>query len=236
MVCEYVHESQHNITICDPRISLHHGNTESRKNLDKTRYTVIIHRESMNASHSINLLTNSRHHISTNGKAPPHPHKNQQQCTTFFILSDKGLTLETSAFLIFHGSNAPFIISLNTTKFSWNRFWPHVCIMWTEWASQQCHMMSVYFLKISVHLRFCFCFSLTQREIKIHTFMVLFFDYRFYVKFQPMTLCWHNVWCHVLAVCSLLAPAPVLCVQWNFHWPSLESGRNIKCILGPSPR
>ena len=192
MVCEYVHESHHNMTISDPRISLHHGNTESRKNLHKTGYTVIIHRESMNASHSINLLTNSRHHISTNGKAPPRPHKNEQQHTdNSFILLDEGLTLETSALQIFHGSTAPFIISLDKTKFSRNRFWPHVCksTLFTGWAAQRSHNISVCFLKISVHLRFCFCFSLTRREIKIDTCRVFFFDNRFYAKFQPMKLC-----------------------------------------------
>ena len=34
-----------------------------------------IHTESMNASHSINLFTNSRYPISTNSKAPPHTYK-----------------------------------------------------------------------------------------------------------------------------------------------------------------
>jgi len=192
MVCEYVHESHHNMTISDPRISLHPGNTESRKNLDKTRYTVIIHRESMSASHSINLLTNSRHHISTNGKALPPSHKNEQQRTVtipLFCLT-RGVTLETSAFQIFHGSTAPFIISLDKTKFSWIRFWPHVCksILWTGWVTQRSLNISVCLLKISVHLRFCF--SVTRREIKIDKCRVLFFDNRFYVKFQPMTLSW----------------------------------------------
>ena len=50
------------------------------KSVDKgrTRYTRSILTESINASHSINLFTNSSHHISTIGKAPPHPHKSLQ--------------------------------------------------------------------------------------------------------------------------------------------------------------
>ena len=61
--------SHHNMTICG--LSLHHGNTESRKNLEKNLFFIwahSIHTESMNASHSINLFTNSRHPISTNSK------------------------------------------------------------------------------------------------------------------------------------------------------------------------
>ena len=68
--------SHHNMTICG--LSLHHGNTESRKNLEQKNIFQLahsIHTESMNASHSINLFTNSRHPISTNSKAPPHTYK-----------------------------------------------------------------------------------------------------------------------------------------------------------------
>ena len=53
--------SHYNMTICG--LSLHHGNTESRK------------------IHSTNLFTNSCDHISTNGKAPLHSlinHNNPQ--------------------------------------------------------------------------------------------------------------------------------------------------------------
>ena len=41
-------------------------------------WVLSIYPESTNASHSINLFTNSCHHISTNSKAPPYPHNNQQ--------------------------------------------------------------------------------------------------------------------------------------------------------------
>ena len=60
--------SHHNMTICG--LSLHHGNTAvkiSNKNLF-FNWAHSIHTESMNASHAINLFTNSRHPISTNSK------------------------------------------------------------------------------------------------------------------------------------------------------------------------
>ena len=65
--------SHHNMTICG--LSLHHGNTESRKNLEQKlflNWAHSLHTELMNASHSTNLFTNSCDHISTNGKAPLH--------------------------------------------------------------------------------------------------------------------------------------------------------------------
>ena len=67
------HNSHHNMTICG--LSLHLGNTESRKNLEHlgTLYPLGI-----NERLSINLFANSCYHISTNGKAPLRPHKNQQ--------------------------------------------------------------------------------------------------------------------------------------------------------------
>ena len=69
--------SHHNMTICG--LSLHHGNTESRKSLEQKllffNWAHSIYTESMNASHSINLFTYSSHPISTNSKAPPHTYK-----------------------------------------------------------------------------------------------------------------------------------------------------------------
>ena len=54
---------------------------------------------SMNASHStFFLFTNSCHHISTNGKAPPHSHINLQHPTNSSIRFYEELMLETSAF------------------------------------------------------------------------------------------------------------------------------------------
>ena len=87
--------SRHNMTICG--LSLHHGNTKSRKISNKNSFfnwVHSLHTELMNASHSTNLFTNSCDHISTNGKAPPDSHINHNSS----IHSDEGLTLETSAF------------------------------------------------------------------------------------------------------------------------------------------
>ena len=77
--------TMHNMTIW--RLSLHHGNTESRKNLEEKFIfqlgTLSLH-ELMNASHSTNLFTNSCDHFSTNGKAPLHSyinHNTSQFCS-----------------------------------------------------------------------------------------------------------------------------------------------------------
>ena len=69
--------SHHNMTICG--LSLHHGNTERRKSLEQNSFFNLVHSlhtELINASHSTNLFTNSRDHISTNGKALLHSHIN----------------------------------------------------------------------------------------------------------------------------------------------------------------
>ena len=69
--------SHYNMTIC--RLTLHHGNTESRKNLEQKlifQLSTLLHTESMNASYSTNLFTTSCDHIFTNGKAPLHSHIN----------------------------------------------------------------------------------------------------------------------------------------------------------------
>ena len=68
--------SHHNMTICG--LSLHYGNTESRKNLEQKFIfqlgTLYPHGVNERLS-SINLFTNSRHPISTNSKAPSHTYK-----------------------------------------------------------------------------------------------------------------------------------------------------------------
>ena len=69
--------SHHNMTICG--LFLHHGNTESRKNLEQNSFfnwVHSLHTELMNGSHSTNLFTNSCNHISTNGNALLHSHIN----------------------------------------------------------------------------------------------------------------------------------------------------------------
>ena len=67
-----------NMTICG--LSLHHGNTESRKNLEQK----LIFQLGTLSPHGINerlsltnLFTNACDHIFTNGKAPLHSHLNQ---------------------------------------------------------------------------------------------------------------------------------------------------------------
>ena len=66
--------SHHNMTICG--LSLHHRNTESRKNQLIFQRVHSLHTELMNVSHSTNLFTNSYDHIFTNGNAPLHSHIN----------------------------------------------------------------------------------------------------------------------------------------------------------------
>ena len=73
-------------------------------------------RNRMNASHATNLFANSYDHISTNGKAPLHSHINHNT-VNFSFHSDKGLTLETSAFLTFYDGNLTFTNSFDKTKF-----------------------------------------------------------------------------------------------------------------------
>ena len=112
-----LNHSHHNMTICG--LSLHHGNTESRKSL-RIPFTLTyhpkniamekvsnknsffnwvhsFHMELMNASHSTNLFTNSCDHISTNGKALLHSHinHNSPSCTeiAFGLLINRFLLL-----------------------------------------------------------------------------------------------------------------------------------------------
>ena len=95
-----------------------------------------IHRESMNVPPCINLFTNSRRHLSTNGKARTHTHKNQQQpIIPLFALTKARLTLETSTCQIFPGDNLAFIKSFHTTMFSSSRGWclgQHSSPSWVE--------------------------------------------------------------------------------------------------------
>ena len=101
-------------------LSLHQGDTESRKTLKNNFIfqlgTLYIYTESMNVSHFIYLFTNSCHHVSTNGKAPPHPQKTNNT-HNFSVRSDEGLTLVTSAFQIFHGGNSTFVITFHPVFF-----------------------------------------------------------------------------------------------------------------------
>ena len=76
--------------------SSHQGNTESCKDYLSTGYSLSF-LGSMKAFHSTNLFTNSFHHISPNGKAPPHSNKPTTPHNSS-TRSDEGLTLETSAF------------------------------------------------------------------------------------------------------------------------------------------
>ena len=79
--------SHHNMTICG--LSLHHGNTESRKNLKQKlifQRVHSLHTELMNVSHSINLFTNSYDHIFTNGSSTL-SYKPQQPTIPLFALT-----------------------------------------------------------------------------------------------------------------------------------------------------
>ena len=74
------------MTVC--RLSFHHGNTGNRKNLEQKvmfqlgTLFVALCTGLTNTSHSANLLTNSCHHISTDGKAPWHSLTNRQHPST----------------------------------------------------------------------------------------------------------------------------------------------------------
>ena len=118
----------YNMKICS--LSLHQGDTESRKTLKNNFIfqlgTLYIYTESMNVSHFIYLFKNSCHHVSTNGKAPPHPQKTNNT-HNFSVRSDEGLTLVTSAFQIFHGGNSTFVISFDKTKFLDGEIRPQRC-------------------------------------------------------------------------------------------------------------
>ena len=71
-------------------VSLHHGNAERRKSLEQKYFNLAhcIHTESMNASHSLNYITNSCHHISATGKAPPHQKQQYPTIPLFFLTKD----------------------------------------------------------------------------------------------------------------------------------------------------
>ena len=83
----FTNNFHHNMTICGL------SNTESRKKIKKKSFfnqAHAIHTESMNASYTINLFTNSCDRISTNAKALSRPHKNQQQLTIPVFALTKG--------------------------------------------------------------------------------------------------------------------------------------------------
>ena len=75
-------------------LSLHHGNTESRNNLEHKKlsfnHVLSFHMELMNASHSTNLFTNSYDHISINGKAPLQSQINLHHPTIPLLALTKG--------------------------------------------------------------------------------------------------------------------------------------------------
>ena len=71
----------------------------------------------MNASHATHLFTNSCHNISIKDKTPQlHTPMKTLNTHNSSVRSDKGLTLETSAFQIFHGGNSTFLNSFDKTK------------------------------------------------------------------------------------------------------------------------
>ena len=79
--------SHHNRTICG--LYLHHGNTESRKNLEQKlifQLGTLSPHGNMNASHSTNLFTTSFDHIFTNDKAPLHSYINHNNPQSLYSL------------------------------------------------------------------------------------------------------------------------------------------------------
>ena len=90
--------SHHNMTICG--LSLHHGNTESRKNISNKNsffnWVHSLHTELMNASHSTNLFTNSYNHISTNGNALLHSHINHNNPQFLYSLWRRAIARNVS--------------------------------------------------------------------------------------------------------------------------------------------
>jgi len=58
----------------------------SNKNYSSFNWVHPIHMGSMIASHFTNLFANSYHHISTNGKAPPHSHEAYNTLQFLYLL------------------------------------------------------------------------------------------------------------------------------------------------------
>ena len=93
------HSKQH-MVVCG--LSLHQGNTESRKTLEQ-KFIFQIGTVSMNAFHSSNLFCCfSRYQAPANSVAPPSVYKPHTTHNSS-IRSDEGLTLETSAFESLYG-------------------------------------------------------------------------------------------------------------------------------------
>ena len=72
----------------------------------------------MNASHFINLFTNSRHPISTNSKLL-RTHINLQQPQFLYSLRRRANARNVTAFQIFHGGHSTFINSFDKINFCW---------------------------------------------------------------------------------------------------------------------
>ena len=108
------------------------GTKKATKILNKNssfNWTHSILKESTNASHSINLFTTSCHYISTNDKAPPHPHENRTPTIPLFTLM-KGLTFKMSAFQSFDIGNLTFINSFDKTKVQFSFPWQFFILLW----------------------------------------------------------------------------------------------------------
>ena len=89
--CNLPNHFHHNMTICE--ISLHRGTQKATKISNKNSSFNWVHSiltGSMNASHTTNIFTNSCDHISTNGKAPLHSHRNLKHPTIPLFALTKG--------------------------------------------------------------------------------------------------------------------------------------------------
>ena len=66
----------------------------------------------MNTSHAISLFTNSCHYIPTNGKAPPHPHTNQQHARNVSFPNHSQWKTKFSCFTLPPTQHHSFIVHL----------------------------------------------------------------------------------------------------------------------------
>ena len=124
------------MTICG--LSLLFGNTDSSKNLEETFIFQLgtLYPHGINDRLSFQLIySNSCHHISTNGKAPPHPHKNQQQPTIhLFAMTKYERSKRQLAFQIFHGGNSTIVSSFDKIKFSCSlSHRGSITVSWVTW-------------------------------------------------------------------------------------------------------
>ena len=113
-------------------LSLHHGKTESRENLAQkfifqlgTLYPHGFNECLIPLIYSQTHVTTS---ISTNGKAPPHPHNTQQHLQFLqYSLWQRANARNVSFPNLSHGGNSTFINLFDKTKFLLSALWLPCC-------------------------------------------------------------------------------------------------------------